>query len=152
MDFRRAKLRRQQLDRQLAVESVHAPVYPQDGWLQTVREALAMSLDALGSRLGMTRQGASRIERAEVDGSITLKRLRTAAEALNCDLVFYLRPRQPLEDMVRLRAIELARAQVKRLGHSMAMEDQAISQAALDQLIEETAEEIIRRGDSRLWA
>ncbi|MEQ1935820.1 MAG: AAA family ATPase, partial [Fimbriimonadaceae bacterium] len=45
--------------------------------------------------------------------------------------------------------LERAR-QVLRTGHSMAMEDQALSNQAMERLVKETADDMIRRGD-RLW-
>jgi predicted DNA-binding mobile mystery protein A len=152
MTAKQRKLRRQQLDRQLSSTALSAiPPRPQGGWIQAIREALGMTLDAFGSRLGISRQTAHQLEQAEAEDSITLKRLRTAAEALDCELIVLLRPKQPLEDALRNRARAVARQLVTRTGHSMAMEEQAVSRDRLEEMIEEASTDLIDKHDPRLW-
>lgn len=146
------KLRQEQLDVQLGVGvEAHVPTRPRGGWVQAIREALGMSLEAFGSRLGISRQNAHQLERAENRESISIKRLRSAAEALDCELVIYLKPRCKLESFVLERARVAAREIVAQAGHSMAMEDQAVSDSHLERLVEETATDLINRGDRRIW-
>lgn len=66
---------------------------PNQGWIRTVRSALAMSGAALSQRLGGHRSTAAYLERAEQDGSITLKKLAEAASAMNCELVYAVVPK-----------------------------------------------------------
>jgi len=152
MTAKQRKLRRQQLDRQISGSALgQLPPTPEGGWIQAIREALGMTLDSFGERLRMTRQNVHQLEQAEAAESITLRRLRTAAEALDCELIILLRPKKPLDESLRDRALAAARAQVLRAGHSMAMEQQAVTDAHLNDLIEQTADEMIERGDSRIW-
>jgi len=153
MDSRARALRRKQLDRQLLTEG-QAPAYPtppSGGWIHAVREALGMNLAALGKRLGVSRQSAFQLEKAEVDGSITLKRMRSAAEALECDLVVLLVPRQPFENAVRQRALRIAAQEVGRTSHTMGMEGQGVASELIRQMIEESAEQLVAAGDPRIW-
>jgi predicted DNA-binding mobile mystery protein A len=110
-----------------------------------------MTFEAFGSRLGVSRQNAQQIETAEVSGSITLKRLRAAADALNCDVLVSLVPRQPLEEFVQEQALQAARKQILRTAHSMALESQALTEPQLEALIGRSAREMIERGDARIW-
>src|SRR5580658_2841832 len=97
MDRARRLLRLQQLDRQL--RGVEIPQAPRDGWIRAIREALGLSLEDLAQRLGLaSRTTAHQLERAEVSETITLRRLRAAADALGCDLAVVLIPRKPLSE------------------------------------------------------
>jgi predicted DNA-binding mobile mystery protein A len=69
-------------------------------WVRTIRDALGMSTVELARRMGVTRSRVSQIERAEIDGTIHLSTLERAAEALNCRVVYFLVPIEPLEQMV----------------------------------------------------
>ena len=58
-----------------------------------MREAAAISAGELGRMMGVSRQLPLQFEKAEADDSITLRSLRTVADALDCDLVYALVPR-----------------------------------------------------------
>ena len=124
---------------------------PKEGWLRAVRQALGMSLEAFGKRIGASGPTAHYIESAEVSGALTLRRLRSAAEALGCDVTVTLTPRKRLETLLQEQALRVAREQVARTGHSMAMEAQGLSAEDLEIMASEAAEEMIRRGDPRIW-
>lgn len=152
MTAKQRKLRREQLDRTLGDGAISSPpMVPQGGWVQAIREALGMTLEALGARLGISRQSAHQLEHAEATDSITVKRLRAAAEVLDCELVVYFRPKQPLDQIIRNQANAVARQLVMRAGNSMAMEDQAVSNDRLEKMIEDMALELIDKNDPRLW-
>jgi len=151
MDVRRRALRRTQLDRQLSSLRDAVPPTPKDGWVHTIREAVGMSLESLGSRLGVSRQTAYQLEQGEKTGSITLKRLRTAADCLGCELVVVLVPRDSLESFVRDRATDVAKYRVERTAHSMAMESQGLSQERVRDMVAETVVKMVSEGDPHLW-
>jgi len=65
-----------------------------------------MSSPQLAMRLGVSKSQASQMERMEMEDRITLKQLRCVAESFNCDLVYALAPRKPVEDMVHDRAMK----------------------------------------------
>lgn len=85
---------------------------PPKGWLRFMRETRGLTGEELGLRLGgMKRSGISKRESSEVAGSISLADLRQTADALECELVYYLVPRKPsrrrlrelIEGLVRVR-------------------------------------------------
>jgi predicted DNA-binding mobile mystery protein A len=82
------------------------------GWISTIRDALGMSQVELASRLGVCPSRVSQMERSELDDSIRLGTLRNAATAMNCDLLYVLVPRTPLDTMVRHQAEFQARMQL----------------------------------------
>ena len=129
MNRARQSLRLQQLDRQLGALERSLPPGPPAGWIKTLRLAQGLTLDDLAEKLGLaSRTTAHQLERAEVEGTITLRRLRAAANALGCDLAIVPVPRKPLSESVQ--AAEAAEEAViyQRIGHSMALEGQAVAE------------------------
>lgn len=151
MDIHVRLLRLQQLDDTLMPLANGLPPHPPAGWVKSVREALGLTLESLGRKLGCTKEAVRQLESAEVRGAITINRLRAAADALGCDVQVVLVPRKPLHDSLWERARQIARQQLRRVNHSMVMEDQALLPAQLERLVEATAREIIETNDPRLW-
>lgn len=85
---------------------------PAEGWVRAIREALGMSELELSARMGVTQQRVSQLQRAEVGGTIQLSTLARAARALNCELVYFLAPTEPLGDMVWRQAFVKAAEEV----------------------------------------
>ncbi len=125
---------------------------PPTGWLNTVRRTLGISLEQLGRKLSMTRQGVLDIERREKDGSITIKALRDAAKSLDMQLVYGLVPKDgSLEELIERKARELAKRIVQRTSNTMKLEDQEISGERLKNAIEERVIELKNQMPKTLW-
>jgi predicted DNA-binding mobile mystery protein A len=120
------KLRAQQIDRMVQpLRSIKLP-RPPKGWIRALREAMDVSSGELAQRLQANRSLASQQEKAEVDDRITLRSLRACADALDCDLVYAFVPRSStIEETLAARARAAASHTVRRVEHSMALEDQA---------------------------
>lgn len=120
------QLRAQQIDRTVhALRMIQIP-RPPKGWIRALREAMGVSSGELAKRLQANRSLASQQEKAEVDDRITLRSLRACADALDCDLVYALLPRGiTIEETLASRARAAASHTVRRVEHSMALEDQA---------------------------
>jgi predicted DNA-binding mobile mystery protein A len=139
---------RRHLDQQIdAARPVAQISRPERGWVNAIRRALGMTEAQLAERMGITQSTLHRLESSEASGKIRLDSLRRAAEALGCEVAYVMIPRAGLEATVRARARDLARAELERVSHSMALEaqDVGVSEAAL----EERAREILTRG--ALW-
>lgn len=124
---------------------------PAQGWLKAIRQALGMTTGQMGKRLRVAQTRVSRIEAAEVDGSITLKTLERASEALGCKVIYVLVPNRPLTETLRERADELAKKQLASVEQTMLLEDQSVTDKtyrkdALDRL----SAALLRR-PSKLW-
>lgn len=78
---------------------------PVKGWISALRQALGMTAEQLGRRLGVKQSSVILLEQSEAKGSIELATLRRAAEALDCTLVYAFVPKKSLEETVRARAI-----------------------------------------------
>ncbi len=64
------------------------------GWLRAVRQVVGIPVKEVARRLGVCRWEVFRLEKSESESRIMLGTLRRAAEALDCDLVYALTPRQ----------------------------------------------------------
>ena len=145
-------LRRQQLDRALADAAVVRTLpTPRQGWIAEVRGLLGMRAAQLARRLGSTQAAISKLERSEARGTITLNRLRQAAEALDCQLVYAFVPNGSFEALIRERAEALARREIARVGHTMALEDQRPDDPARAVAVATLAAELVRTLDRQLW-
>ncbi|OGT60654.1 MAG: hypothetical protein A3E01_00440 [Gammaproteobacteria bacterium RIFCSPHIGHO2_12_FULL_63_22] len=109
-----------------------AMTVPRGGWLRSIRNALGMSLDDVADRLDVTRSTASRVEASEQRGTIQLDTLRRAAEALNCELVYALVPKLPLESAVEQERARLARQLNAKVQTHMSLEGQDTHDTSLD--------------------
>jgi predicted DNA-binding mobile mystery protein A len=126
-------------------------IQPKEGWIRTLRKALGMSSPQLAARLGLSRAQASQMERMEVEDRITLKQLRRVARSLDCDLVYALVPRKPVQEMVRDRAGIKAQKLVLKTDVQMRLEKQQLSKQKLqDQIMYET-ERLVREMPRDLW-
>jgi predicted DNA-binding mobile mystery protein A len=85
-----------------------------------------MTAEDLAGRLGVTQPSLTRLEKSERAGNIRLDTLTRVADALECDVVYALVPRRPLDEMVTEQARRRASERVGQVAHSMALEDQAV--------------------------
>jgi len=93
----------------------------------------------LGTRMGRAETSVLSLETSEREHRIRLSSLEKAADALDCDVVYALVPRRPLEQMVHDRARQVAATRLDLVGHSMLLEDQQVEPGArADQLEDET--------------
>lgn len=144
--------RRAQLDRTLGMLPA-LPAPPKRGWVRAIREGLGMSLRQLSERMGHTSASAAAdLEGAEQSGGLSIKRLRAAADALECDLVYVLVPRNgTLNATLDARALTLAEQQVWAVDRHMLLEDQGTSKSAQRLQIESLAKRLRNGSLRKLW-
>lgn len=151
--MKKNNLQLEQLERKLDGYSgaLSIPV-PPTGWLKAVRVSLGMTMQQLARKLSITRQSVREIELREQEGSITLKNLRDAANALDMHVVYGLVPKDAsLEALIDRKARELATLIVSRTSTSMKLEDQENSQERLDRAIEERTAILKHELPKTLW-
>lgn len=125
---------------------------PPTGWIRAVRLALGMSLQQLAGKLKITKQSLRELEMREKEGSITLKSLRDAANALEMELVYGLVPKDgSLEKYIDKKANALARDIVMRSSNNMKLEDQEVSKQRQKKAIKERTLIIKRELPKALW-
>ena len=124
---------------------------PKEGWIRTLRKALGMSSPQLARRLDISKSQASQMERMEIEDRITLKQLRRVADSLECDLVYALKPRKPVEEMVRDRARQKAQSLVNKTDVQMQLEAQQLSSEKLKSQVNYEVERLVREMPRDLW-
>ena len=125
---------------------------PSQGWLKTIRTALGISLQQVGNKLGITKQGVLDIEKREQSGAITINALREVAKVLDMQFVYGFVPNATsLDALIEQRATELATQIVMRTAQTMSLEDQANTEERLQNAIKERASNIINEMPKLLW-
>jgi predicted DNA-binding mobile mystery protein A len=108
-----------------------------------------MSTYEFGPRIGVTASRVRQLELAEVQGSIKLSVLDRTAGALNCQLVYVLVPKEPLDQMVRRRARDKARELASFVTAELGVEDRDLMAELIDEDLDVLALQLMdRRG---LW-
>ena len=124
---------------------------PREGWIHGIRKSLGISMRNLSSRLGLKEhKSVQDLERNERTGAVTLLTLRRAAEALDAEFVYAIVPRKKLREILRARALEVARQRIAPITKSMALEEQGLTAAQTERQIEELALELERKPEM-LW-
>ncbi len=142
----------EQLDTTLKRFSVLRAVNPPPkGWIRAIRDALGLSTRQLGDRIGVSKSRITRIEQDEVGGSVTLKTMRRVADAFGCVFVYGFVPRQTLKDTLRNQARQVAKKRMLRVAHTMALEDQGLSEREQRKAFETAVNELIRTMPKSLW-
>ena len=146
-------LQLQQLNsKMLGFASLKQVAMPPTGWIKAIRTAIGMSMQQLGNKLNVSRQGVMDIEKREKDGSITIKSLREIARAMDMQLVYGFVPNDgSLDALIEKRATELATQIVMRTANTMKLEDQANSKKRIETAIRERAAAIKNEMPKILW-
>ena len=125
-----AQIVRRGLDHRVSVLKVASQEAkkPARGWLRAVRAAVALSQDQVARKLGIKRQSYSDLELAEERGSASLNSVQRAAEAMDCDLIYFIMPRESIagtySELARIHDPEFRHLEASE--HSMALEGQSV--------------------------
>jgi predicted DNA-binding mobile mystery protein A len=146
-------LQLQQLNnKMLRFASLKEEVVPSTGWIKAIRTSLGMSMQQLGNKLNISKQGVLDIERREKDGSISIKSLREIALVMDMKLVYGFIPLDgTLDALIEKKAKELAKQIVMRTAHTMQLEDQANSNERIEAAIRERTAAIQNEMPKILW-
>ena len=138
------KLLIEQLDRKLKPFSdSESIIVPNSGWINTIRTTLNMTLEQLGKKLNMTKQGVKRIEESEAAGTITINSLKAVGNALEMKFVYGFIPNDgSIDYLLDRKSKNLAEKIVLRTNHNMMIENQEIDKTSLRNAIEELSKEI----------
>lgn len=146
-------LQLQQLNnKMLRLASLKEEVVPSTGWIKAIRTSIGMSMQQLGNKLNISKQGVLDIERREKDGSISIKSLREVAHVMDMKLVYGFIPLDgTLDALIEKKAKELAKQIVMRTAHTMQLEDQANSNERIETAIRERTAAIQNEMPKILW-
>lgn len=126
---------------------------PRLGWVKTLRTALNMSAMQIAKSLGVKRGRITQLENAEVTGGVTVRALKAAADAMGCEFVYAIVPKNfsTLEEMIKARAKKVAEERVASVAHSMALESQTVDAQYLQQQRDELTKSLIENFNKSLW-
>jgi len=139
------------LDEALAPWRERTYTRPRVGWLRAIREALGMTTRQLAKAVAVAPSTAIAAEQAEARGDITLGTLQRYAAALGCEVQYALVPKKNLQQVVEERAEDLARQEVDRVRHSMALEGQSTGSDHRTRQIDDLRRKLLEGRRSRLW-
>ena len=147
------KLLIEQLDRKLKpFLGSEVIIIPESGWINTIRTTLNMTLEQLGKKLNMTKQGVKRIEESESAGTITLKSLKEVGNALEMKFVYGFVPVDgSIDSLLDRKSRILAEKIILRTNHNMMLEDQAIEKGKLETAIDDLSKEIKLELKKIIW-
>jgi len=153
MDTTKQSLIIDQTDRKLkSFNAAGKVIIPPRGWINTIRNAMKMSLSQMGKRLGITAPSVREIEEREVNGTITLNTLREAGRVLNMRLVYGFVPMDgSIRKSIDKRAKEVASQIILRTSHNMKLEDQGTTKALVKKAIKMQTDKIINSMPKSLW-
>jgi predicted DNA-binding mobile mystery protein A len=121
---------------------------PQQGWVRAIREATGITVREMAKRLRKAPSVAAHLEDSEAEYRITLGRLREAADALGCQLIYALVPKSgSLQELGEQRARTKAAENVRAVEHSMALEDQAVG--GIEDKIDEETRRLLRHSGKK---
>jgi predicted DNA-binding mobile mystery protein A len=142
-----------QIDRKLRqFRPANGESMPSIGWIRAIRTAMGIPRRSLAKKLGISEPTLLGIEKREAQGTISLKTLRETAASMDLVLVYGFVPRDgSLQAYIRKKATEAAKKIVLRTSHTMALEDQAISDKRIEAAIREKTRELESKLPSFLW-
>ena len=151
--MKNTKLQFQQMNEKMGQLTVlqHVNV-PPIGWIKAIRNGIGMSMEQLGKKLSITKQGVMDIEKREKEGAITIKSMQEIAKAIDMQFIYGFVPDAgSLDQMIEMRALEIAKTIVQRTSTTMKLEDQVNSKERIEKAIKERAAEIINKTPKILW-
>ncbi len=152
MKAKHKKLAREQLDETLKrFDPLKTLVPPGKGWIRAIRDALGMTGEQLAKRLNTNKQRVARIEQDEKLGKVTIKTLRSVAEAMDCIFIYGFVPRDSLEQTVRNQARLLAKKRAARSNQMMRLEKQELSEKEKEKVLKSLIEDILNEMPKSLW-
>lgn len=121
-------------------------VLQSSSWIKTVREAIGMTVSQLAARLGVTQPRITKMESNE--DNLKLSTMKKAAEAMNCEFVYYFKPRTTFQNLVDEQAQKKAVEVLKTVNVNMALENQEIAE---DKAVKDFASDLINKKIKQIW-
>jgi predicted DNA-binding mobile mystery protein A len=151
--MKKTSLQFQQLNtKMLGFSSLSQVAIPPTGWIKAIRTTLGMTMQQLGKKLGISKQGVMDMEKREIEGAITIKALKEVAKAMDMQLVYGFVPHDgSLDALIEKRARALAAQIVLRTSQTMKLENQGNSNLRIEKAIQERTETIKNEMPKILW-
>ncbi len=110
-----------------------------------------MTQKQLAERMRVSRGAITTLEADEVEGRVTLDRLRRVADALGCEFQYHLVPRTSLENAIANQATKRAAVKLARVHVTQTLEASAVASTTLSHQLKDLADEMQTQRASDLW-
>lgn len=114
-----------------------------------IRSQLRMSQRMLSRRARVPQSTISKIESGNLEPNIST--LNNVLDAMHCDLLISVIPREELEEVRRKQAVKRAKDKIRYLRGTMSLEKQEPSEDLLLELVEEETNRLLESPGSKLW-
>jgi predicted DNA-binding mobile mystery protein A len=134
------------------IRSLPTDLGVRSGWIAAVLQALGMPARVLAQRLRVAPAQVTRAQQREMSGAITLASLRRIADALECDVMYALVPREgSFQGLVQRQAEAAATVRLAEVEHTMRLEQQLVDPAEHHRQLTELTEELVRTRPAWMW-
>jgi predicted DNA-binding mobile mystery protein A len=121
-------------------------------WIQTARLALGMSLRQLAERVGVSVSALTNFEKREQTDTVSLATLKKAANAMDMELVYFLKPKDgSIKNAVEKQARKKAQEILNQSNQTMKLEDQETNSSSQEQELERLTKDIMSKMPQNLW-
>ena len=135
------------LDKKISSLTAAKNIVPNgSSWIHTVREAIGMTALQLATRLGVTQPRITKMESNEEN--LKLSTMKKVAEALDCEFVYYFKPKSTFQDIVQNQAKRKAEEILLDVNINMALENQGIT---TQEAIQDMTNDFIHSNTKRIW-
>lgn len=147
------KLVSRRIDRALQPFKTLSQSYsPRQGWVAAIRAALGLTETELARRMNVSQARVHKLESAEIENAVTLRTLRKAANAMDCDLVYALVPKEgSIEDIFVKQAGRVAKKRTDIIQQTMALEKQELSDEVLKNAYHDILDELLHGPTRNVW-
>lgn len=111
-----------------------------------MRKAIGMTVSQLAARLGVIQPRITKMESNE--DNLKLSTMKKAAEAMNCEFVYYFKPRTTFQNLVDEQAQKKAAEVLKTVNVNMSLENQEIAE---DEVVKDFASDLINTKIKQIW-
>jgi len=115
-------------------------------WIGTIRESIGMTALQFANRLGVSQPRISAMEKNEKNMKIST--MEKVAASLDCEFVYYFKPKTSFQDMVQKQARKKAEEILKTVNLNMALENQSVEEK---EAIEDMVSDFINNNTKQIW-
>ncbi|MFT5758394.1 MAG: putative DNA-binding mobile mystery protein A [Alteromonadaceae bacterium] len=134
-----------------ATQKITGIKVPPEGWLRTNRKAFQMPAKLIMEKAGIKTSELYRIEKAELDGTLTINKLKETANAMNCDFYYAVVPRGDISSIIEDKARRHAVKILNSARVQMELEDQATSMEQVELQVDKVSEQLIKEMPDWFW-
>ena len=131
-----------------ALKKVMIEVPPQ-GWLKTIREFLGMTTTQLAKRIGVSQPRVFAMEKNEKN--IKISTMERIADALDCDFIYAIVPREKFDDIIYKQAQKKAKKILTKFNKNTELKNQLAEKDVLDTILKDIVKDLLYKNARKLW-